>query len=123
MAIKVKVPKEIKEYRERIIAGMGWRQLAATTVSLSLTGLVVWFGHFKGGVDINTLGNVIIFAAIPPMAFGFIKIKGMHVEQYAKIVLHYYKKEAIRRFQTNERVSMNVHTKKRFERIKETEKR
>ncbi|OJG76432.1 hypothetical protein RV10_GL003760 [Enterococcus pallens] len=119
----MKVPKEIKEYRERIIAGMGWRQLAATAVSLSVTGVLVYFGHFKKGIEVNTLGNVVILTAMPPMAFGFIKVKGMYLEQYAKIVLRYYKKEAIRRFQTNERVSMNVHTKKRFERIKETEKR
>lgn len=121
MAIKVKLPKEIKDYQEKIIGGLSWRQLACVTVTailaVGLSLLIIFV--FKLSIDDASWG--IIAICMPPMALGFIRPKGMALEKYAGIILKHTWKQGKRPYMTSERRNMHVQTKKRFERISETE--
>lgn len=120
MAIKVKLPKEIKDYQEKIIGGLSWRQLACVTVTAILAvglSLLILFA-FKLSIDNASWG--IIAICMPPMALGFIRPKGMALEKYVGIILKHTWKQGKRPYMTSERRNMHVQTKKRFERISET---
>lgn len=121
MAIKVKVPKEIKDYQEKIIGGLSWRQLACVAVTGLLAVGLGLLSIFVFHLSIDDASWGIIVVCMPPMALGFIRPKGMALEKYLGIMLRHMWKQGERPYMTSERSDLHVHTKKRFERINETE--
>lgn len=123
MAIRVKVPKEIKDYQEKLMGGMGVRQLVffvlAVLISVGVTAYCVLVLH----MSVDAAGYIVIPLLIPIVAFGWIRKEGMPLEKYGKIILNYYSKTGIRIYQTKERGNLNDFRKKRFQKIKETTKR
>lgn len=86
MAISVPVPKEITEYKEKIILGMSGRQLIFSGIAVVLA---VGIGAlcYLMGMDITIIGYIIILAASPLMALGFIRKDNMPFEKYLFLVL------------------------------------
>lgn len=85
MSIEVRIPKEIKEYKEKIIFGLNIRQLISVFV-----GGVICLGTFfliKSRVGIDLASDIIIIEAVPIFAFGFIKVRSFNFETYAKIFI------------------------------------
>ena len=85
MSIEVRIPKEIKEYKEKIIFGLNLRQLISVFI-----GGVICLGTFffiKPIVGVDLATDIIIIEAIPIFAFGFIKVRSFNFETYAKIFL------------------------------------
>lgn len=123
MAIRVKVPKEIKDYQEKLMGGMSVRQLVffvlAVLISVGVTAYCVLVLH----MSVDTAGYIVIPILIPIVAFGWIRKEGMPLEKYGKIILNYYSKTGIRIYQTKERSNLNDFRKKRFQKFKETTKR
>ena len=123
MAIRVKVPKEIKDYQEKLMAGMSARQLVffvlTLLISTGLTAYCVLILH----MSVDAAGYIVIPLLIPIVAFGWIRKEGMPLEKYGKIILNYYSKTGIRIYQTKERGNLNDFRKKRFQKVKETTKR
>lgn len=85
MSIEVRVPKEIKEYKEKIIFGLNLRQL----ISVFIGGIICLSTFFliKPIVGVDLASDIIIIEAIPIFAFGFIKVRSFNFETYAKIFI------------------------------------
>jgi len=85
MSIEVRIPKEIKEYKEKIIFGLNLRQLICVFVG-SLICLSTFF-FIKPIVGVDLASDIIIIEAVPIFAFGFIKVRSFNFETYAKIFI------------------------------------
>ena len=85
MSIEVRIPKEIKEYKEKIIFGLSLRQL----ISVFIGGIVCLGTYFSISpiVGADVASDIIIFEAIPIFAVGFIKVRSFNFETYAKIFI------------------------------------
>ena len=85
MSIEVRIPKEIKEYKEKIIFGLSFRQL----VSVFVGGIICLATYFltKPFIGSDLASDIVIIEAMPIFAFGFIKVKGLNFEEYALILL------------------------------------
>lgn len=85
MAISVPVPKEITEYKEKIMFGMSGRQLI---FSLIAGVLAIGIGAlcYMMGIDMSIIGYIIILVASPLMAMGFIRKNDMPFEKYLRLV-------------------------------------
>ena len=79
--IAVRIPEEIRKYKEKIAFGLTARQLVCTLVALFICVPLYWFGRNYIVEDI--LAWLIIAIAIPLEAVGFIKINGMPMEKFA----------------------------------------
>lgn len=85
MSIEVRIPKEIKEYKEKIIFGLNLRQL----ISVFVGGIICLSTYFfiKPIVGTDVASDIIIIEAVPIFAFGFIKVRSFNFETYAKIFI------------------------------------
>lgn len=90
MAFSVKVPKEIEDYQEKIIAGLSARKLISFCAALVCAALVFVVCKFLIGMSVETSGYLVMFAVIPPLAFGFFKKNGYYFEEYSLLLLRYY---------------------------------
>lgn len=97
--IAVRIPEEIRKYKEKIAFGLTVRQLICTLATLFICVPLYWFGRYYIQDDI--LAWLIIGIALPLEAIGFVKINGMPMEKYAVAV---FKSEVIyprkRKFKT-----------------------
>ena len=85
MSLETRIPKEIHDYREKLVFGLSARQLAsvaAAVVVVLATGLPLYYGL---GVDLKIIEYVLILEAMPIIAVGFIQYKGLPFEDYALI--------------------------------------
>ena len=111
MSIEVRIPKEIKDYKEKIIFGLSFRQL----ISVAIGGVVCLGTYFifKKLLGSNIASDIIIIEAIPIFAFRFIKIKGLNFEKYVKLLIKH-------KFSTKKRI---YETKVKNETIKKIDNR
>lgn len=86
MAISVPVPKEITEYKEKLMFGLSGRQLIfsalAAVVAIGIGVLCTVLG-----VSMTITGYVVMLAAAPLMAVGFIRKNNMPFEKYLFLIL------------------------------------
>lgn len=83
MALETRIPKEITDYREKIVFGLSGRQLLSLTAAIAvvcLTAFVLWY---LLGVNFSIVEYILILEALPFVAFGFVRHKGMPFEQFA----------------------------------------
>lgn len=88
MSIEIKIPKEITEYKEKIIFGLSIRQLISI-----LIGVIVSIGTYlmlykKIGHEIT--GYIVILLCIPIFGIGFLKINNFTFEEYIKNIIRHY---------------------------------
>lgn len=81
--ITVRIPQEIRKYKEKVIFGLTARQLKATAASLALGGITYYIGNGRITTDILTW--IIALEAIPILAVGFVNISGMSLDKFASI--------------------------------------
>lgn len=101
MSIEVRVPKEITEYKERIIFNLSVRQLLWGFIALTIAvgGYFVVTQIFHLGSDIGMYISMI--GCVPAFAMGFIKSKeGFSFDKFVKINLSYLFGLKIRKYQT-----------------------
>jgi hypothetical protein len=113
VAIRVKVPKEIKDYREKILFfGMSLRQLLFFVLTLAIAIGGSFYCVKILGMKIDTAGNIIIPLLVPIVAFGWVRKNGMSLEKYLKVVFKHQLKVGKRIYQTREKVPMSGFNKK-----------
>ena len=82
MAIEVRIPKEIKEYKEKIMFGLSIRQILCFTIAIVVGVLTYLFLTSVLGLDMDFASYVIMIEVIPVLAVGFVRINGFTFEKY-----------------------------------------
>lgn len=82
--IEIRIPKEIRDYKEKFFFGLTIRQFVSVAVALAICVPLYVFGDDLFGADL--MGWLIILIAAPIFAFGFFKFYGMPFEQFMKIL-------------------------------------
>lgn len=99
MSIEVRIPKEITEYKEKILFGLSIRQLICFSSAILLcVGTYILLVNFLG-LSKDIVSYIVIIEAMPLLAAGFIKKNGLTFEKYAKLFLKHKfgtKKELIK---------------------------
>ena len=82
--IRVRAPREIDEYKEKILFGLSFRQLICGLIAvvLGVGSYLLCTKVFAISADIASY--IVIVLAAPPLAIGFVRIKGMFFEDYAR---------------------------------------
>lgn len=83
--ISVDIPKDIRDYKEKMAFGLTLRQMVATGIALITCVPLYIFGRQYIGDD--TMSWIIIAIALPCVAVGFVKKNGMPFEKYAAAFL------------------------------------
>ena len=84
MSIEVRVPEEISDYKESIVAGLSVRQLICGGAAF-LCGIPTFMLLKDFNMDIATYATMIV--VVPAFCVGFIKKDGYNFEHYLKIRL------------------------------------
>jgi hypothetical protein len=98
MSIEVRVPEEIYDYKESIIAGLSLRQLICGGIAMAM-GLPAFFLLKDINEDLATY--VTMAVVIPAFCVGFIKKDGYNFETFAKIRLYSMFSKSKRTYETN----------------------
>lgn len=87
MSIEVRIPKEIMEYKEKILFGLTIRQLLCFAAAIALgTGSYLLLKMYIGK---EVASYVVIFEVIPIFALGFFRKNGFTFEKYVKLMLRH----------------------------------
>ena len=87
MALVIKVPKEIKDYKEKLLFGLTVRQTVATIVSLGICMPLYLFGRKILPEDV--IAWLIILIGLPIVSLGFFKYNGMPFEIAAAMLFRF----------------------------------
>lgn len=98
MSIEVRVPEEIKDYKESIIAGLSVRQLICGGVAL-MCGIPTFLLLKNINQDLATYATMAV--TIPAFCVGFIKKDGYNFETFVKIKLYALFSKNKRGYETN----------------------
>lgn len=97
--IDIKIPREIKSYKEKIYFGLDLRQLICVIIAIAINVPLYWYGRKVLGDDITSW--VIIFVSLPLMSIGFVNYNGMQFEEIIVAVLNNnYLKTTKRKYKT-----------------------
>lgn len=78
MKFSIRIPNEIRDYQEKLVLGLNWRQLISSILALVVCIPLYLFCREYVGDDLAQW--VIIIISIPLIGFGFINIHGMKFE-------------------------------------------
>lgn len=78
--IAVRIPEEIRKYKEKILIGLTARQLIAVILTALICVPLYWFG--MDYIPEDTLSWLIILIAVPLLAIGFLSFNGMPMEKF-----------------------------------------
>jgi len=78
--ISVRIPQEIRKYKEKLAFGLNARQLLSTMIALVVCVPLYIFGRAYLGDDI--LSWAIIIIAIPLLSIGFVRVNGLSAEKF-----------------------------------------
>jgi len=98
MSIEVRVPEEIADYKESIIAELSIRQLVCGGIAL-LCGIPTFLLLRNINFDLATYATMIV--TIPAFCLGFIKKDGYNFETFLKIKLYAFFSKNQRGYETN----------------------
>lgn len=79
--IEIRIPKDINEYKEKVFFGLTLRQILAIVAIIVIN--VPAYMLLTPTLGGDVAGWVIMLNAAPIGAVGFVKIGGMHIEQFA----------------------------------------
>ena len=77
--IDIRMPKEVRDYKEKIYFGLTTKQLICSALVLLINVPLYWYGREIIGDDL--IGWVVIIVACPFFAIGFIKYNGLKFEE------------------------------------------
>lgn len=101
MSISVKIPKEIKEYQEKIIFNLSLRQLLCCSLAVMAALATYWCGLYWWHWHRSVVEYLVIVQSIPLMAMGFFKKNGWYFEVYLKLWWQHHWGQKIFIAQTN----------------------
>ena len=86
--IEIRIPKEIKNYREKLFFGLTLRQSICVAIALLVcVPIYIWGHHF---LPQEAISWIVVFIAVPLMLTGFFRYNDMAFEQFALEVIHFY---------------------------------
>lgn len=88
--ISVRIPDEVRTYKEKLMFGLTARQLFCTVLALAICVPLYYFGKKYGGMTDDTLSWIVILIALPLLAIGFIKVQGLPMEKYFIVCLKFF---------------------------------
>lgn len=80
LVIAVRIPQEIRKYKEKILLGLTARQLLSTMIALIICVPIYFYG--RGKISEDLLSWLIIILAIPFVSIGFFNFNGMPMEKF-----------------------------------------
>lgn len=83
--IEIRIPKEIRTYKEKLFFGLNLRQLIWTIIAIIINVPLYWFGREYVGAD--TASWIVILIAMPLFMIGYFNYNGMTFEQFLKSVI------------------------------------
>lgn len=87
MSIEVRIPKEITEYKEKILFGLSIRQLICFTFAITLgVGTYILVTRLSNA---DIASYVVIVEVMPIFAIGFVRINGFTFENYAAMMFQH----------------------------------
>lgn len=89
MSLETRIPKEITDYREKIVFGLSARQLASLGAAIGVVGITAFFLYYLLGIDLKIVEYILIAEAMPIIAVGFIRYKGLSFEDYVLVRLNH----------------------------------
>lgn len=89
MAIETRIPKEIEEYKEKIIFGLSLRQMMFFILAIILSALAYLICVVILKLSMNFSSYVILLIAMPLMAIGFLTKDGQPLDKYLQLVLRH----------------------------------
>ncbi len=98
MPLEVKVPKEITEYREKIMFGLSIRQLICVVIAAVVC--IATYFFIRPFIGNDLAGYFVLGEAMPIMGVGFLRINGFTFERYAMLVLRHKLNRQIRVYRT-----------------------
>lgn len=78
--IEIRIPKEIRTYKEKLFFGLNLRQLICTIVTLIINVPLYWYGRKYIGDD--AISWIVIFTSMPLFLIGFFNYNGLNFEQF-----------------------------------------
>lgn len=85
--IEIKIPKEIRDYKEVIFAGLTLRQIICLSIAFLIN--VPLYLYTKPYIGDELASWLVMFTGVPIFLIGFIKFDGMSFEKYFKIMLQF----------------------------------
>ena len=85
--IEIKIPKEIRDYKEVIFAGLNLRQIISLIIAFAVN--VPLYIYTKKYLGDELTSWLVMFTGVPVFLIGFIKFDGMPFEKYFKIMLRF----------------------------------
>ena len=111
--IEVRIPKEITEYKEKVIFGLSIRQLIFFTLTIILSLSSYFILTKKLGLSMDSASYVIIIESLPLLAIDKIKIENDLMEGGKKKNVKHFKEKQRKREQKNIReATLFISTKK-----------
>ncbi len=85
--IEIKIPKEIRSYKETIFAGLTLRQIICFAITLAIN--VPMYIFIKSHIGEEAASWIVMLTAAPLFLIGFIKYNGLPFEKFALIILNF----------------------------------
>ena len=89
MSLETRIPKEINDYREKLVFGLSTRQLGAVGAAIAVVGVTAFIMHGLLGIDLRVIEYVLILEAMPIVAVGFLRPKSLDFEDFAVVWYHH----------------------------------
>ena len=86
--IEIRIPKEIKNYREKLFFGLTLRQCICAGAALLICVPLYIFGNKF--LPQEAVSWVVVLIAVPLMFAGFFRYNDMQFEQFAVEIFYYY---------------------------------
>ncbi len=85
--IEIKIPKEIRDYKEVIFAGLNLRQIISLSIAFAVN--VPVYIYSKKYIGEEAASWLVMITGVPVFLVGFIKFDGMPFEKYFEIMLRF----------------------------------
>ncbi len=86
--IEIRIPKEIKNYREKLFFGLTLRQCICAGIALLIcVPLYIWGNRF---LPEEAVSWIVVLIAVPLMLTGFFRYNDMAAEQFAYEIIRFY---------------------------------
>lgn len=83
--IEVRIPKEIREYKEKMIAGLNLRQCICAALAIGISVPTYLYG--KAYINEEIMSWIVVFIAMPLALIGFFKYNDMPFERFLLLVI------------------------------------
>lgn len=89
MSIEVRIPKEITEYKEKILFGLSLRQLLFFILAIIVCGASYFIMTMALNWNKDMVGYIVMIEVVPLLAFGFVRKNGLPFEKYASMMIRH----------------------------------